>query len=348
MGAVIHFTGGVLSPFIFALFAILLSDASHGIEYPGLTASLAVYFGVIGLEWMGIIRPLEISPKDIYGSWFTLIAVTSATALLLVVTSQTYTTMMKKLRSRLDAEQKERERIRIELSRLEAPSQIGLLVNKIAHDLRGPLGAISGFISVLKRENNFTDDSLKDCEIMMQELNRIQNMVGRMLLYSRPGVTGRETLCPVELLENVLTVFSFYPGAKNITFAKRFPSPREVGLYANKEALQQVYFNLLKNALEAGVNGNGKKPTIAVSVEQAGEDVVIQIADDGPGIPTDILQKLGREITSTKKEGGGVGLIISREIVESHSGRFEIKSSPKDGTKISTIFPLRKFTPTEN
>ena len=339
MGGIIHFTGGILSPFVFVFFSILLSDASHGIEYPGLIAALIIYMGVIGLEYTGILPPLQISPSDIYAHGLTLAAISMATMLFMVVTGQTYMIIMSNLRTHLEHELAEKQVIIKQLVRMEAPSQIGLLVNKIVHDLRGPLGAIGGFISILTTENNLNPESIKDCEVMTKELKRIQKMINRMLLYSRPTKSEKESQCPVELVETVLTVFSFYPGAKNVEFVRDFPPPQTLNINANKEGLQQVYFNLFKNAIEA-IPLEKSRPKIVIKIHTQDGAVLIEVEDNGPGTPADIIQSLGKEITSTKKEGGGLGLIISREIVESNGGQFKIFSTPGAGTRVVTTFPV--------
>ncbi len=107
----------------------------------------------------------------------------------------------------------------------------------------------------------------------------------------------------------------------------------------NKEGLQQVYFNLFKNALEAA-GPDAPEFKIAVKIHKKDGAILIEIEDNGPGIPADILEKLGQEVTTSKKGGGGIGLIISREIVESHGGQFKISSTAGQGTTVLTSFPV--------
>jgi signal transduction histidine kinase len=226
-----------------------------------------------------------------------------------------------------------------QLSRARTPSQIGLLVNKIAHDLRGPLGAISGFIKILQSENQLSSESHEDCDVMVGEIKRISRLIDRLMEYTQPGPTSSQILSPIEVVETVLSVFSFYPGAREVVIDRRFPKQNDLRIYAHKEELQQAYFNILKNGIEA-ISLNTGLRRMEIVIQRSGDHVQIGIHDNGPGIPHDLLGKLGIDIVSTKPDGAGAGLIIVNEILGAHGGNLKIENRPEGGVSVTTTLPL--------
>ncbi|MCB4757025.1 MAG: GHKL domain-containing protein [Elusimicrobia bacterium] len=340
LGFAVHYSGGVQSPFIFVFFIILISDATFGIEFHlDLIIAILVYLGVIGAEAIGLINPIALSPKDIYANLTTTLWIVFATTGFMVATAKTYWVLMRNMRNKLDMEHESKKHILAQLMKLEAPSQIGHLANKIVHDIRGPLGAISGFVKILQAENKLTPESQEDCAVMSAEIKRITNLVDRLIKYVRPGQLTKDVLCPVDLVETVLLVMSFYPGARRIEFIRDFPAKESLRLYADKEELQQVIFNIFKNSIEA-LDGLDNSPFIRIKIHGSVPHVFIVIQDNGRGIPKGLLSRLHREVISTKKEGAGVGLVIAREILESYQGQIEIQSEENKGTVVTIRLPL--------
>lgn len=340
LGAGVHFTGGILSPFTFLFITILISDAANGIDYPnGLAAALITYLFVVGGEYLGLLSHVPVSTTVIYQSGITTALIVATMVFYIFVTGQTYKKLMKTLAAKLRTEEQNKEKMIKHLSRLEAPSQVGLLVQKIAHDLKGPLGAVSGFIKIMKSENTLTSESEEDCNIILVELNRINNLLNRMVSYIKPGHIDRAKICPVDLIETVLAIIQFDPQSQGIRFEKSFPDTETLFVWANKEELQQVYFNLLKNALEA-LQEQKEERRITLSIHVIDSAVCISIEDNGPGIPANFIETVGREFHTTKKDGTGLGLVIVKDILTSHNGRLEINSVPTQGTTIETWLPL--------
>jgi signal transduction histidine kinase len=338
LGLAIHYTGGILSPFIFVFFFILVSDTANASNYfPSYLACLLVYFGVVGAEYFGAMEPVYISTEEIYSSPFGTLLVSSSVVVFLTIVGQAYKRIVQELRANLQKELEQKERARHELSKMDAASQIGLVVHKIVHDLRGPLGAIGGFIHVIKRENKLTKESNQDCEMMLEELSRITALLNRLIAYVKPGQMQRDRICPIETLETVLSVISFYPGAHRIRFERDFSAPNDCAVYATKEEMQQVLFNLLKNAIEAVEHS----PTRSIKCRVYSEPTaaVIEIADSGPGIPSEVLAHLWEGNVTTKKEGAGLGLRIVKEILDAYDGQINVLSELGNGARVTVRLP---------
>lgn len=335
LGFAIHYTGGILSPYTLVFAMVLISSAYYGIKYRlALVVAFLIYISVIVSEAMGWWPPLDIRPADVYRSWPTTLLIVVTIAGLMMITDSIYKITMKYLRQELEKEMELNQAMRDQIVHLEAPSQVGLVVNKIVHDLRGPLGAISGFIKMIRSDNQLSPESQEDCAVMLTEIDRIGNLVNRMLKYVRPGDTKRHPVCPVDLLETVIAVMSFYPGARRVTFEKSFPPADQCSIFANKEELQQVIFNLLKNSIEA--LESVKSPVVRLAVIGTDEHVFLTVEDNGPGIDPGVINRLGSDSVSTKKDGAGVGLIIAKEIIAAHGGSLDLRGDVGRGT-VATI-----------
>lgn len=339
LGFFIHYSGGILSPFVFVFFFILISDSANANNFiSGLTAALIVYLAVVGSEYFGFLDPVAISTKDIYASPPATVLVVGSVVMFLVIVGQAYKVIILGLRKKLELEHEHTEKTRRELIKLDATSQLGLVVNKIVHDIRGPLGAVSGFIGLIQNENKLTPESNEDCEVMLKELGRISNMLNRLIKYAKPGRMEKTMVCPVDLMETVLSVFAFYPGAQRVQIDRQFPEPNLMWIYATKEELQQVVFNILKNAVEA-LEKSDWVPKIHCTVSSDVLNVYIEIRDNGVGIPQNILANLLKAPLSTKSEGGGVGLSIVKEILEAYGGDLKINSEEGVGTAVVIQLP---------
>jgi signal transduction histidine kinase len=110
-------------------------------------------------------------------------------------------------------------------------------------------------------------------------------------------------------------------------------------IHGDTGALNQVFLNLIKNAAEALGEGGG---SIRVSLSQEGDSVVLVVADDGPGIPSELLPQLFDPFFTTKDagEGTGLGLAISRNIIDAHEGKLEVESEPGAGARFTIRLPI--------
>ncbi|MBK8920840.1 MAG: GHKL domain-containing protein [Saprospirales bacterium] len=134
---------------------------------------------------------------------------------------------------------------------------------------------------------------------------------------------------PAALLDGVLTLFKPALAEKNIRVERHFPS-YPVLIQADPDLLEQVLINLLKNAVEAvGLAG---RPRISVSLIKDPEGaVILQIADNGPGIPADLQEQIFIPFFTTKNQGTGIGLSLCRQIVQLHKGSLSVVSKPGEG-----------------
>ncbi|GGH80746.1 two-component system sporulation sensor kinase A [Pullulanibacillus pueri] len=217
------------------------------------------------------------------------------------------------------------------LQQTEKLSVIGHLAAGIAHEIRNPLTTIKGFVQLLKGKME-----AKYSRVMMQELERIETIVGDLLVLAKPEVVSKETVDLVELMNRTVTLLQSQAILNNVSIEFK-PESEEVPIKCEPNKLKQVFINILKNAIEALPNGGDIRVTQSFNRDQS---ILLSFSDDGNGIPKERLARLGEPFYSTKEKGTGLGLMICDRIIKSHGGSMEIDSVVGKGTTIKVKLPI--------
>ncbi|MGX6441692.1 ATP-binding protein [Neobacillus sp. K501] len=225
------------------------------------------------------------------------------------------------------------------LLRSEKLSLVGELSASIAHEIRNPLTSLKGFVQILQTEDQKHQYYY---QIMLDELNRINHIVGELLLLAKPQHFHFSRLPIQKILNDVISLLGVESSLHNVQMDSHFPE-EELILECEPNQLKQLFINLIKNAIEASKN-NG---TVWIGVETAGtEHLCITIKDNGIGISKDRLDKIGEPFYSSKEKGTGLGLTVSFKIVQSHKGTIHFESELGDGTTVNIVLPIKQGHPT--
>lgn len=345
LGFGLHYSGGILSPFNVFLIIIFISGAGYGInDKLAMAAGVAVYLAVVGGEYFGLLDPVRVTPQDVYAS-SALTAIISIDMIgHMLLGGNIYRVTVRRLWRTLEAEHAEKTGMLRRLADLDAPSQVGLLVARINHEVRGSLSALDSFVHALAKTEKLSGQAERDCETMASEIQRISVLLGKLQQYAKPGRVTMAELDLAEVLENILAIVRFLPQAETVKFIKKLPRAKALRVMASKEQLQQVCFNLLKNALEA--LGPSRR-RIEVEVAASDGSALVCVRDEGRGIPPDVLERLSSGSFTTKPQGSGLGLLIAREIVQAHGGDLSLASKPGRGTTVSIRLPLTRRQPSQ-
>lgn len=227
-----------------------------------------------------------------------------------------------------------------ELAHQQRLVTIGTLASSANHEFSNLLTPILGY-SVLAMEKAGDDEELLDyLEKIYLAASKSKELVARFLRMSRRRtIRERVDLSPDELLENVEKVLT--PSRPhNVQVVTEYNCPEKC-LYAYETEIEQVMINLILNAFQAMKVDGG---TLAISTNHHDEYVEIVLADDGPGIPEEILQHIFEPFYTTKSEGSGtgLGLPIVNQIIEAHHGRIELDTVVGEGTTFRIILPIYK------
>ncbi|MBU8918645.1 PAS domain S-box protein [Bacillus sp. FJAT-29953] len=213
----------------------------------------------------------------------------------------------------------------------EKLSIAGQLAAGIAHEVRNPLTAIKGFLQLMQ----VPLDNSTYVEIIKSEINRIEIILSELLILAKPQVVKFNEENLNTLIQEVKTLIDIQAIMQNIQieFANQIGN---LTISCDKNQLKQVFINFLKNSIEAMPNGG----TIIIEIKKYSKNnAKITIQDTGTGIPKHILKKIGQPFFTTKEGGTGLGVMISKQIIENHNGSLQFWSDKK-GTIIEVILPL--------
>lgn len=233
---------------------------------------------------------------------------------------------------------KKEEKIRGELEKKLVQSErlasIGEITAKLVHEIRNPLAAI-GAASVLIIENNrIPKDVKQSATLIKEEVTKLDLIVNDLLRLARHSELNKKNTDLSLLITKCIDLIKFDPSfTNNITL--EFKNGCPVYSKVDPEAFQRVIINLLRNAIEA--TPSGKK--IQILLDKKENNTLISVKDEGAGISKNMHKRIFEPFYSTKPNGTGLGLTISKQIIEQHGGKIKIKSKQGEGTNI--ILELR-------
>jgi signal transduction histidine kinase len=219
----------------------------------------------------------------------------------------------------------------IQSSRLSA---LGQLSAGVAHEIRNPLTSISILIHSLKERLSAEDMRKEDIVVIENEIERINQIIKQFLDFARPSQPKKEKLDINGLIEDTLLLISHELKENNIQVEKAFLSIPDIS--ADRDQMRQVFLNLILNAMQA--MSNGGRLTIATSIKK--NQVQITFKDEGNGIPESVHEKLFEPFFTTKEDGIGLGLSITKRIIDAHFGKIDIESIRGKGSLFTITLPL--------
>lgn len=223
-----------------------------------------------------------------------------------------------------------------ELLRTEKLKYVGQLAAGVAHEIRNPITTIRGFFQLLK-DHPYDEKVFRNyIDIIIEELNRMNGIVGELLNLSKPYQLVVKEHNINELMDEIILLQRGELHKKNIKIIRENECDKLICTDRNR--LYQVIINVIQNSRDAFQ----KEGSIRISFESTDDKVRIIIVDDGPGMPKGVLSKIGTPFYTTKEHGTGLGIATSMKIMEELEGSFEISSKIGKGTKIVLVVPAKK------
>ncbi|MGD9948932.1 MAG: sensor histidine kinase [Desulfobulbus sp.] len=240
-----------------------------------------------------------------------------------------------------------------EMVRAEKLASVGRLAAGLAHEIGNPIGVVQGYVQLLGMGDCLDQERMEYIGKALEELDRVNQLIRRLLDHARTS-TGKITVFDVhDLLFEVTESLSVQPLLSNMRINLHFEATKSI-LCMEYEKLRQVFLNCLLNAADAvsskwGKNEGGGEICVTTSDEvetlSLGKDAncVIVIADNGCGIPLDLLEAVFDPFFTTKEPGAGtgLGLSVSQALIESMGGRITLNSDAGKGTRIQIILPAK-------
>ncbi|MBI3018309.1 MAG: response regulator [Deltaproteobacteria bacterium] len=230
-----------------------------------------------------------------------------------------------------------------QLIQSEKMAAIGHLASSLAHELNNPLTGITALSQLLNQELNKKDPHLSDISEIEKASLRCKEIIKNLLDFSEKTKSSKKTWTSInDILEATLPLIQYSREAKQpIRILKHMAEPLPK-IKANPNELQQVFFNLLLNALQAMPEGGNLSITTHYDSQKSA--VQIKIKDTGIGIPKENISKIFDPFYSTKEKthGTGLGLTVSYGIIKDHQGKIEVQSQLNKGSTFKVTLPIQE------
>ncbi|HEX7157535.1 MAG TPA: ATP-binding protein [Edaphobacter sp.] len=226
---------------------------------------------------------------------------------------------------------------RTQMSRAEHLATLGEMATGLAHEIRNPLAGIAGVIEIIGRDLPTSSPAREVVKDVRQEIARINHIVTDLLQTARPHPPKVRKSDLNVTVEHAVMLGRQQALAKGIEISlHKDPSLPEVE--HDSDQIHQVLLNLLLNALQA-IDRHGK---VAVTLSHRDSTAVVEVTDNGRGIPAENLPNIFRPFYTTKGEGTGLGLSLARRIVEDHHGRINVASTVGKGATFAVLLPVEE------
>ena len=228
--------------------------------------------------------------------------------------------------------------LRREVARSQRLASVGRLAAGVAHEIRNPLSSIKGFATYFKERYPDRPEDQRTADIMIQEVDRLNRVVGQLLEFARPISIEPKEISLEALLKDAVRLIEDQAAEKNISVTIRKNAQIDT-VWGDPDRINQILLNLFLNAIDAMENGG--KLHVEISANHSGE-ICITVSDTGSGISPQHLSRIFDPYFTTKSSGTGLGLAIAHNIVEAMGGKIYVESQKNRGTTFTVILPNSK------
>ncbi len=243
--------------------------------------------------------------------------------------SRTFNEMLADLRRKKDLEE--------ELRRAEQSAVVGRLASGIAHEIRNPLNFINLSIDHLTEKLAPNREASHILGMIKDEIGRLNQMVSDFLSYGRPARLKLRELDARVLIEEVVALISAQAGEQGVRVEVTSESDADTTVQGDPEQLRTCFSNLMINAIQAMPSGGDLK----VTLRTRDDNLIVEVEDSGVGILPEHFGQIFEPYYSTKETGIGLGLPLTRKIIEEHGGTVEVTSEPAVGTRFKVALPRK-------
>lgn len=234
----------------------------------------------------------------------------------------------------------ELKRLEKEIQRHDRLVALGKMAAGVAHEVRNPLSSIKGFATLLGAKFKDGTQEHEAADLLVYEAERLNRSITELLNYARPTALNKEKLNIGDMVASSLKLVGSDAHALGVKTSLEIASDiPEIDI--DRDKINQVLLNLYLNGLQAmEVSDLEKELKVAVHLDASGGTVIIEVQDNGKGIPQENIDKVLDPYFTTKPEGTGLGLALAYKIIDEHNGTIRFKSSKGHGTTVTVTIPI--------
>jgi signal transduction histidine kinase len=223
---------------------------------------------------------------------------------------------------------------------MEKLAALGQLAAGVAHEINNPLAGIRNAFQLIKSEISPHNEHFDLIDLVDREIERISSIILQMYQLYRPNPQRASTFRIAQTVRDVIRLLEAVAKKRNVDLA--FESDDDqISVRLPEGELKQVLYNLIRNAIQASPDHE----TVRIVVQPKGDAIEVIVKDRGPGIAKEIMPRIFEPFYTTKQGGSeagmGLGLSVSRSLIEAMGGRIEVKSLPSQGSQFTAVFPLQ-------
>jgi two-component system sensor histidine kinase HydH len=222
-----------------------------------------------------------------------------------------------------------------ELLRAEQLAAVGQLAAGMAHEIRNPLMSIKMLIQAAREEGPGAGLFGEDLVVIEREIRQMQRTIQSFIDFARPPKLHKTSVEVASVIERTIELIRGRAEKQHVTIVDQLPASSPM-LQADATQLQQVILNLALNALDVMPTGG----TLTFGMRATANTVEITVMDTGPGLTQEIRDRLYQPFMTTKPTGLGLGLVVSRRIIEDHGGKLDADPAAGPGACFRILLPI--------
>ncbi|OPX87145.1 MAG: Sporulation kinase E [Pelotomaculum sp. PtaB.Bin104] len=213
---------------------------------------------------------------------------------------------------------------------------LGQLAAEMVHEIRNPLTTINGFLQLLQKDLKGTTRE-EYINLMLTEMIRVNGLIKQFLQLSRPGYSKRKQFCLNKLMNDISMLVESEAMLRKLDI-HLMTAPDIPPILGDNEQLKQAFLNIIKNGFDA--LSKGGKLFMQTSWNSHEKFVKVMIKDTGVGMDKQTIANMFYPFFTTKESGTGLGMLISKKIIDNHGGQIDVQSEPGKGTIVSVLLPV--------
>lgn len=236
-----------------------------------------------------------------------------------------------------DVLQIEEEKLKIErrLAHAERLASVGEMAAYIAHEIRNPLVAIGGFANSLLKTTCTDENCKRKARIIVEEVRRLEIVLRSVMNFARPLEPQKRTASLNRILSEACSLYRGMMRQRKIKLHKKFARDIPQTVF-DPVLVKQSFINIIKNAIESMPDGGD----LTIQTEVCWDHIVVTISDSGTGMPPEVVMNIFNPFFTTKQDGMGIGLAMTKKVIEDHGGEISIHSLPGAGTTFHICLPI--------